>query len=436
MSEPIENTAPEAAPNAVEEVVDSEVEHTAQHAAAEPVDDAPDPRTTVLLLGAGELGRELALAFQRLGAVVVAVDRYDAPAHGVADRAVVIDIDDAEALTTVVGHEKPNVVVVESGAGSEAVAALLAVAESGDIEVLPTPRSVRLGRDREGLRRLASDELGLPTAPFWFAGSVEELSAIADHAGYPLVVKPVCGGLRGGESVMLRAEDIGAAWERAVAADNAGQARVMAESVVEVDHAITMLAIRTTGPSGPALQFCEPIGHRWSDGVVLETWQPQQLSSIALDAAKSITARIVNSLGGRGVFAVDLLVHGDDVYFGDVGLRPHDSALVTMRSQRLSEIEMHARAVLGLAVDTIMISPGAAQLTYGTGSPITPQAGVNAAVAEALATSESDVVLFGASDESQDWHRLGVALATAPDVIIARDRARRVETALNKLWQS
>jgi phosphoribosylglycinamide formyltransferase 2 len=235
---------------------------------------------------------------------------------------------------------------------------------------------------------------------------------------------------------MLRPEDIEPAWERAIAAGKTGQRRVMAESVVEVDQAITMLAVRTTGPTGPALQFCEPIGHRWFEGAVLETWQPQQLSDIALDAAKSITARIVNSLGGRGVFAIELLVHGDDVYFGDVQLRPHDSALVTLRSQRLPEFDMHARAVLGLPVDTIMISPGAAQLTYGAEAPESPSVGVNAVVAEALATSESDLMLFGAPDESQEWHRLGVALATAPDVIIARDRARRVSAALSRMWQS
>ena len=439
MSEPIENAAGTALEDAVTPAPRPDPGEVAEPAES----GAVDARTTVLLLGAGELGRELALVFQRLGAIVVAVDRYPAAGHGVADRSAVIDLDDGAALTAVVEREKPNIVVVESGAGDGAAAALLTLAESGVAEVLPTPRTLRLSRDREGLRRLASDELGLPTAPFWFAGSVEELTAVAAHAGYPLVVKPARSDLRGGESVMLRAEDIGPAWERAIAAGKTSQPRVMAESVVEVDHAITLLAIRSTGPAGPVLQFCEPIGHRWADdpegtpgsGELLESWQPQQLSAIALDAAKSITARIVNALGGRGVFAVELLVHGDDVYFADVQRRPHDSALVTLRSQRLPEFEMHARAVLGLAVDTIMISPGAAQLRYGDAGRRSA-AGVNTVVSEALAASESDVVLFGAADGAEERSRLGVALATAPDVIIARDRARRVATALSTLWVS
>jgi phosphoribosylglycinamide formyltransferase 2 len=207
---------------------------------------------------------------------------------------------------------------------------------------------------------------------------------------------------------------------------------VLAESVVEVDYEITLLAIRTTGPAGPGVQFCEPIGHRHADADVLEAWQPQQLPPAALDAAKSIAARMVNSLGGRGVFGVELLVAGDDVYFSDIRIRPHDSGLVTLRSQRLSEFELHARAILGLEVDTIMISPAAAELTYrrvdaeaGTGGP----GNVTAVLAEALATSESDVWLFGGPDESDTRRRLGVALASAPDVIVARDRARRVGTA-------
>lgn len=397
--------------------------------------ESVDPRVTVMLLGAGELSRELALAFQRLGASVVAVDRYYAPAHRVADSSAVIKMNDAEELAALIGREKPDYVVAESGV--IAADALIAVAERGDTEVLPTPRAIRFSQDREGLRRLASDELGLPTVPFWFAGSVEELTAVAEHGGYPLVVKPVLGAVRDGQSVVLRPEDIGPAWQRAITAGRIPHNRVLAESVVEVDYEITLLAIRTTGPAGPGVQFCEPIGHRHADADVLEAWQPQQLPPAALDAAKSIAARMVNSLGGRGVFGVELLVAGDDVYFSDIRIRPHDSGLVTLRSQRLSEFELHARAILGLEVDTIMISPAAAELTYrrvdaeaGTGGP----GNVTAVLAEALATSESDVWLFGGPDESDTRRRLGVALASAPDVIVARDRARRVGTALRKLW--
>lgn len=394
------------------------------------------PGSTVLLLGAGELSRELVLAFQRLGAVVVAVDRYaDAPAHGVADRSAVVRLTDTEAVTALIEREKPRYVVAQSGA--IAADALIAVAERGGVDVFPTPRSTRLGQDREGLRRLASDELGLPTAPFWFAGSAEELGAVSQHAGFPLVVKPISGAPGEGQSVLLRAEDVEPAWQRAIAAGRVTHSRVMAETVVEVDYEVTLLTVRSTGVTGPTLAFCEPIGHRPGDGDTLESWQPQQMTPAALDAAKSIAARIVNSLGGRGVFAVELLVRGDEVYFSDVRARPQDTGLVTLRSQRLSQFELHARAILGLAVDTIMISPGAAEVRYaGTETSVAEPSGddISTVVAEALATQESDVWLFGRADETEGRRRLGVALATAPDVIIARDRARRVGAALCRLW--
>jgi phosphoribosylglycinamide formyltransferase 2 len=403
---------------------------------------APEPAATVdppggsavMLLGSGELSRELALAFQRLGADVIAVDRYaDAPALGVADRSAVIKMNDAEELTALIEKENPRYVVAE--AGVIAADALIAVAERGNIEVFPTPRSTRLSVDREGLRRLAADELGLPTAPFWFAGSVEELTAVVEHAGFPLVVKPTAAAPGEGESVLVRADDVEPAWHRAVAAGRIAHNRVMAETVVEVDFEVTLLTIRTTGPTGPAVHFCEPIGHRQVDGHLLESWQPQQMSPMALDAAKSIAARIVNSLGGRGVFGVELLVRGDEVYFDNVRPRPYDSGLVTLRSQRLSQFELHARAILGLSVDTIMISPAAAEVSYaGAESTGFKHDGLGAVLAEALAVAESDVRLFDRPDETDDRRRLGVALATAPDPIVARDRARRVSTALRKLW--
>jgi phosphoribosylglycinamide formyltransferase 2 len=405
-------------------------------AAPEPVVDDDSTAATgssVMLLGSGELSRELALAFQRLGADVIAVDRYaDAPAHGVADRAAVVKMNDAEELTALIEKENPRYVVAE--AGVIATDALIAVAERGNVEVFPTPRSTRLSIDREGLRRLAADELGLPTAPFWFAGSVEELTAVAEHAGFPLVVKPIAAAPGEGQSVLLRVDDIEPAWHRAVAAGRISHNRVMAETVVDVDFEVTLLTVRTTGPAGPAVHFCEPIGHHQAYGDVLESWQPQQMSAAALDAAKSIAARIVNSLGGRGVFGVELLVRGDEVYFADVRPRPYDSGLVTLRSQRLSQFELHARAILGLAVDTIMISPAAAEVSYA-GAESTSANDVDLrVVGEALAVAESDVRLFDRPDETDGRRRLGVALATAPDPIVARDRARRVSAALRKLW--
>jgi phosphoribosylglycinamide formyltransferase 2 len=407
---------------------------------AEEPETGPQPRPepiaqpTVMLLGSGELSRELTLAFQRLGASVIAVDRYaDAPAHGVADRSAVVKMNDGEALAAVIEKEQPRYVVAE--ANLIAADALIAVAERGDVEVFPTPRSTRLSLDSEGLRRLAADELGLPTAPFWFAGSAEELSAVTLHAGFPLVVKPIAAAPGEGESVLVRAEDVEPAWHRAIAAGRIPNNRVMVEAVVEVDFEVTLLTIRTVGPTGPVVHFCEPIGHRQLGGDALESWQPQQLSPAALDAAKSIGARIVNSLGGRGVFGVEVLVRGDEVYFDNVRPRPYDSGLVTLRSQRLSQFELHARAILGLPVDTIMVSPAAAEVSYA-GADATDSGGadLHAVLAEALAVAESDVRLFGRPDESEGHRRLGVAFATAPDPIIARDRARRVSTALRKLW--
>lgn len=392
------------------------------------------PPSAVMLLGSSELSRELALAFQRLGTEVIAVDRYaDAPAHGVADRSAVVKMNDAEALTALIEKERPRYVVAE--AGVIATDALIAVAERGEVEVFPTPRSTRLSVDREGLRRLASDELGLPTAPFWFAGSTEELAAVAQHAGFPLVVKPIASAPGEGESVLMRPADVEPAWHRAVAAGRIPHNRVLAESVVDVDVEITLLTVRTVGPTGPAVHFCEPIGHRMRDGDVLETWQPHALSPTALDSAKSIGARIVNSLGGRGVFGVELLVRGDEVYFDSVRPRPHDSGLVTLRSQRLSEFELHARAILGLPVDTIMISPAAAEVTYaGAEMKATAAADRPGVLAEALEVAESDLRLFDRPDETEARRRLAVALATAPDPIVARDRARRVTAALRGLW--
>jgi phosphoribosylglycinamide formyltransferase 2 len=374
-------------------------------------------RETVLLLGAGERSRELALAFRRLGVDVQTVQAQ--PDGG------------PQALAALIDETTPRYVVDDAGAVT--AEALIAVAERGDVEVFPTPRSTRLSLDGEGLRRLAADELGLPTAPFWFAGSVEELTAVAQHAGFPLVVKPVAAAPGEGESVVLRPEDVEPAWRRAVAGGKLSLQRVIAETVVDVDVEVTLLTVRTTGPAGPAVSFCEPVGHHQSTGEPLEAWQPQHLSATALDSAKSIAARIVNSLGGRGVFAVELLVRGDEVYFSDVRPRLQDAGLVTLRSQRLSQYELHARAVLGLPVDTIMISPGAVEVAYGdAGGDGADAVDLRPVLADALAVAESDVRVFAGHDAAggSDWST--VSLATAPDPIIARDRARRVATALRR----
>ena len=393
--------------------------------------DGAGHRTKVMLLGSGEFSRELAIALQRLGAHVIATERYaDAPAHGVADEALVIDMTDADELTAAITRVQPNVVVT----ASEAVAAdaLTAVADRGSAEVFPTPRCARLTADREGLRRLAADQLGLPTAPFWFAGSLDELRAIADHAGYPLRSQPVAAIGGEGQSVILMPADIESAWQRAVAAGGRlAHNRVLAETLVEVDFHVTLLTVRSTGPNGPTVDFCAPIGHGEAIGDVQESWQPQDLSPFALDAAKSIAARMVKSLGGRGVFGVELMIRGDEVYFSDVTARPFESGLVTLRTQRLSEFELQARAILGLPVDTIMISPGAAEVIYA-GNDGAGGAELGGVLADALRVPESDVRVFSANPEAR--HPLGAAVVTASDVNAARSRAREVSAALRRLW--
>ncbi|HTM86295.1 MAG TPA: ATP-grasp domain-containing protein, partial [Mycobacterium sp.] len=265
--------------------------------------DGPS-RTRVALLGSGELSRELVTALQRLGAEVIAVDRYaDAALHRVADRAHVVNLSDNDELAAAIRWLQPKFVVVASDV--VATDALSAVVDTGFTELVPGIRGARLAADQEGMRRLAADELGLPTAPFWFAGSVEELRAVAEHAGFPLTVKPVVGSLGDGRSVMVRDSDIEPAWQRAVSAAGSGApARVLAETVVEFDSEVTLLAVHRDGPGGPALDFCAPIGHRSvvdpNGQLTVEFWQPHPMSAVALDAAKSIGARVARALGGRG----------------------------------------------------------------------------------------------------------------------------------------
>ena len=399
----------------------------------EPVDT---DRTKVMLLGSGEFSRELALAFQRLGVEVIAVERYaDAPAHGVADQALVLNMADTDELGAMIKRLQPNFVVTASDV--VAADALTAAAETGVTEVFPTARCARLTADREGLRRLAADELGVPTAPFWFAGSVDELRAVADHAGYPLRVQPVAGMAGAGQSIVLLPADVESAWQRAVSAGGRlAHSRVLAETLVEIDFHVTLLTVRSVGPAGPTIEFCAPIGHGEAIGDVQESWQPQDLSPAASDAAKSIAARVVKALGGRGVFGVELMVRGDEVYFSDVTARPFESGLVTLRTQRLSEFELQARAIMGLPTDAIMISPGAAEVIYAGRDGSRPSAHSPNAVgvlADALRAPESDARMFGGR-EPEGRRPLGVAIVTALDVGTARSRAREVSAALRRLW--
>jgi len=370
-----------------------------------------------MVLGSGELGRELVIALRRLGASVVAVDAYaGAPAHAVADQALVVPLTDAPQLSQAVRRLQPHFVVTNTDVVTPDISDAL---ETVGPQLVPSARALRLTADQEGLRRLAADELGLPTAPFWFAGSVDELESASAQAGFPLVVQPV-GPARGrGRSIVTGPEGIAPAWRRA------GTPRVLAERVVDVEVLVTLLAVRTDAPGGPAIEFCSPIGHRGLDADLPESWQPQQLSPAATDSARSIAARICNALGGRGVFGIELMVNADEVYFAGVTARPPGSAWVTACSQRLSAFDLQARAILGLPVDTMMASPGAARAVPWGSDGGAPSAG---ALSAALRVPESDVRLFGRPDARRT---LGMTLATAPEVGAARERARQAAAALS-----
>ncbi|WP_407444594.1 formate-dependent phosphoribosylglycinamide formyltransferase [Rhodococcus sp. (in: high G+C Gram-positive bacteria)] len=375
--------------------------------------------TRVLLLGSGELGKEVIIALQRLGVEVIAVDRYsNAPGQQVAHRAHTVDMGDPDALLAIIEAERPHLVVPEI----EAIAtdALAVVEERGLAEVIPTARATQLTMNREGIRRLAAEELGLPTSPYRFAQSLDEVRAAAEQVGFPCVVKPVMSSSGKGQSTVRSAADLSAAWDHALAGGRINHGTVIVEGFVDFDYEITQLTVRAIGESGEVeTYFCDPIGHLQKDGDYVESWQPQPMSPTALARAREVAGAVTGALGGRGVFGVELFVKGDDVYFSEVSPRPHDTGLVTLRTQRYSEFELHARAILGLPVDTAMITPGASAVIYG---------GVDATgiafdgVADALRVPETDLRLFG-KPESYRRRRMGVAVSTATDVATARARA-------------
>lgn len=398
------------------------VAHTNGAAVAEAAvaDVAVDGHTTVMFLGSGEHARELAVSFQRLGAHVIVVDSQDGPAHGVAHRTVAAALDDAERVAEIVRQEKPQFVVPLAETVAVEVLDALENTEAAT-QVIPTPKAARLGRDREAIRRMAAEELGLPTPAYGFADSADDLRRVVEELGYPAVVRPVSASCGQGQAVVLREVDVEPAWEQAVGANVDGRERVLVETVVEIDYEILLLTVRTPGVGGATrLFFCEPIAHRQSGADALQAWQPQPLSQAAIELARSIAARVVNALGGYGIYGVELFVHGDDVYFSDLTSRPDDAGLVTVRSQRLSQFDLHARAVLGLSVDTILVSPAAAELVYGDGDVPTRRR-----LDEALRVPESDVRVFGHS-ETHRRRRVGMGLATAPNAAVALGRAHHV----------
>lgn len=379
-----------------------------------------DTAVRVMLLGAGELGKEVAIELQRLGVEVIAVDRYaNAPAMQVAHRSHVIPMTDPQVLNGVIMAEAPHIIVPEI----EAIATdmLAAIESAGMATVVPTARAVQLTMNREGIRRLAAEELGLPTSPYAFAGSADELAEGAARVGYPCFVKPVMSSSGKGQSYVESPEEIADAWTYAEGAGRVAGGRVIVEGRIDFDYEITLLTVRSRGEDGQTrTDFCAPIGHRQVKGDYVESWQPQPMSPAALTAAQDIAGRVTEALGGRGVFGVELFVRGEEVWFSEVSPRPHDTGLVTLASQTMSEFALHARAILGLPVDVAQREPAASAVIYG---------GMEAAgvafkgVAEALAVPTADLRLFG-KPEAFARRRMGVATARGADVDEARDRAR------------
>ena len=379
-----------------------------------------DKATRVMLLGSGELGKEVAIELQRYGAEVIAVDRYpNAPAHQVAHRSHVVQMSDPAALRAVIELERPHLIVPEI----EAIATdeLAKIEAEGLAIVIPTARAAQLTMNREGIRTLAAEELGLPTSPYAFAASAEELAAGAAKVGFPCFVKPVMSSSGKGQSYLESAEDVGPAWDYAMAGGRVERQLVIVEGRIVFDYEITLLTVRALGRDGEIeTSFCAPIGHVQVKGDYVESWQPQPMSKVALERARDIAGKVTEALGGRGIFGVELFVKGDDVWFSEVSPRPHDTGLVTLASQTQSEFALHARAILGLPVSTEIASAGASAVIYGGVEAVGV---VFEGLDLALQVPESDVRLFG-KPEAFTRRRMGVAVARGRDIAEARTRAK------------
>lgn len=381
--------------------------------------------TKVMLLGAGELGKEVVISLQRLGVEVTAVDRYEnAPGQQVAHHARVIDMTNGAALRELVLREKPDIIVPEIEA--IATATLVELEKEGVVKVIPTARAAQLTMNREGIRRLAAEELGLPTSPYRFAGSLDELRAAIEGTGgkpigYPCIVKPVMSSSGKGQSTLEAPEDAAKAWEYAVSGGRVETSRVIVEGMIKFDYEITQLTVRAEDSDGRIqTHFCEPIGHVQVSGDYVESWQPHPMSVAALEESRRIAKQITEALGGTGIFGVELFVAGDRVWFSEVSPRPHDTGLVTLASQHQSEFDLHARAILGLPVDTTLRSPAASAVIYGG---VEAEAVVFDGIDQALLVPGSDLRLFG-KPKSFLRRRMGVALARAGEIGLARKNAK------------
>lgn len=377
--------------------------------------------TRVLFCGSGELGKEVVIELQRYGVEVIAVDRYEnAPAMQVAHRSHVVDMLDGAALRAVIEKERPHLIVPEIEA--IATAELVRLEEEG-YKVVPTARAVNLTMNREGIRRLAAEELELPTSAYRFAGSREEYLAAVEEIGLPLVVKPVMSSSGKGQSLVRDNAEIEAAWEYAQTGGRAGKGRVIIEGFVDFDYEITLLTVRHRD----GISFCDPIGHRQEDGDYRESWQPHPMAPKALERSMEIARAVADNLGGYGVYGVELFVKGDQVWFSEVSPRPHDTGLVTLMSQDLSEFALHARAILGLPVPVIrQQGPTASAVILPEGESVdVSYSGVELALAE----PDTQLRLFG-KPELKGRRRMGVALAKGNSIEEARQRALAVADAV------
>ncbi len=377
--------------------------------------------TRVMLLGSGELGKEVLIALQRLGVETIAVDRYEnAPGHQVAHHARTITMSDPAQLKALIEAERPQLVVPEI----EAIATpmLQELEAAGVVRVIPTARAARLTMDREGIRRLAAETLGLPTSPYQFCDSLDELQAAIDAGiGYPCIVKPVMSSSGKGQSKIDSPADVKKAWDYAMAGGRVGPGRIIVEGFIDFDYEITQLTVRAVGAGGEIeTHFCDPIGHVQVSGDYVESWQPHPMTPAALAESRRIAKAVTDDLGGQGLYGVELFVKGDNVWFSEVSPRPHDTGMVTMITQWQNEFELHARAILGLPVSTALKSPGASAVIYGG---VEAQGIVFDGVDEALRVPQTELRLFG-KPESFTKRRMGVALAFDADVEKARTQAK------------
>ena len=382
--------------------------------------------TKVMLLGSGELGKEVIISLQRLGMEVIAVDRYEnAPGHQVAHRAYTIDMTDAEALEQLIQKEKPALVVPEIEAINTI---LLEKLEAENItKVIPNVRAVQLTMNREGIRKLAAEELKIPTSAYAFARSSYELKEAANKVGLPCFIKPTMSSSGKGQSRIESIDDVERAWDYAATSGRVNEGVVIAEGQIDFDYEIKLLTVRSLSPDGNIItSFCEPIGHRQEDGDYVESWQPQPMHEQALIRSKEIAEKVTSALGGLGIFGVELFIKDDQVWFSEVSPRPHDTGMVTMITQKQSEFELHAKAILGLPVDTSLSNPGASAVIYG-GHDCEAIQFQN--IPQALAEQGVDIRLFG-KPQSFKKRRMGVILAHAEDIQHARNKAQQAKSII------